>query len=167
MEKCDGFRVWCPWTYPGFAGDFLVFLRKTLNSFIAYFANSVMVVRSEQPWKASIRTRSKESLTTIGRHSKSTIHALIIRTTMRRSIKCLAAAILTRWVLFNTDAAPAEKYAELRSPASPAFVFPVPRCILPRFFLIHQRRLISPCVWPRPRNWELSGQASVFLAIEV
>ena len=88
-----------------------------------------MVVRREQPWKASIRTHSKECFMTIGMHLSSSVHALIIRTTTRLSIKCLAAAILTRWALFNTDAAPAEKHAESRSPASPAFVFPVPRCI--------------------------------------
>ena len=38
-------------------------------------------------------------------------------------------AILTRWALFNTDAVTVEKYAGLLSPASPAFVFPVPRFI--------------------------------------
>jgi len=88
-----------------------------------------MVVRREQPWKTSIKTHSKESFTTIGMHLNSLVHALIIRTTTRRSIKCLAAATLTRWALFNTDAATVEKYAELLSPASPAFDFPVPRFI--------------------------------------
>ena len=50
------------------------------------------------------------------------------RATLRRQGH-RASATLTRWALFNTDAATVEKYAELLSPASPAFAFPVPRFI--------------------------------------
>jgi len=43
--------------------------------------------------------------------------------------KMLGCGDPDKMALFNTDAATVEKYAELLSPASPPFVFPVPRFI--------------------------------------
>jgi hypothetical protein len=45
------------------------------------------------------------------------------------SRKCSIAAILTKWALFSTDVATAEKLAVSLSPANPAFVFPVQKDI--------------------------------------